>query len=110
LKDAHRLRQHVTGAMQLLLPQAVEQNPRLIEIQGQAGSGLYFSLTDKAPRPGEFRYVTQGMLPLGGSLVTFTILTNDGQDDIVRTALNVVAGTKWVVESPSQSAPAPDRT
>jgi hypothetical protein len=38
--------------------------------------GYYYRLTDKAPRPNEYKYMTQGAMSEGTILFTFTFLTN----------------------------------
>ena len=73
-------------------PQAVEKAIPLVELKGAAGSGFYFSVTDKAPKPGEFKYMTQGILKVGELTVSFTILTNDGQAKVRKDALAMLAG------------------
>ena len=57
------------------------------ELQGTAGKGFYFCATDRAPKPGEYKYLTQGTIRVGELLVTFTILTNDGQAGVVSGAM-----------------------
>lgn len=58
--------------------QAVETTIPIREIHGSSGDGYYFSVTDHAPKPGEFKYMTEGMLRVGELILTFTILSNDG--------------------------------
>jgi hypothetical protein len=36
--------------------------------------------------------LTQGILPVGGLVVSFTILTNDGGDATIKTALSMLQG------------------
>lgn len=71
--------------------QAVEKTIPIRELKGSSGKGYYFSATDKAPKPDEFKYLTQGMLGVGDLAVTFTILTNDGQDAVVKEALSMLS-------------------
>ncbi|HEY7676568.1 MAG TPA: hypothetical protein VIG69_05830, partial [Candidatus Methylomirabilis sp.] len=66
------------------------------ELQGVAARGYYFSATDRAPKPGEYKFMTQGMLRVGSLLVTFTILTNDGQGNIVADALAMLRSARHV--------------
>jgi hypothetical protein len=47
-------------------------------MRGESGMGYYFSATDRAPKPGEFKYLTQGILHIGELVASFTILSNDG--------------------------------
>jgi hypothetical protein len=84
------LRQRVERAAESIRPQAVEKRIDVVEFQGSSGPGFYFSATDKAPKPGEYKFMTQGILSVAELLVTFTILTNDGRDAIVRDALEML--------------------
>ena len=59
------------------LPQAIEATPVFEEVRGAEAFGYVFSLTDKAPGPGEFKYLTQGNLRVGELQVIFTLLSGD---------------------------------
>ena len=63
-------------------PQAVEREIPIKELKGESTVGYYYSITDKAPKPDEYKYMTQGILRLGELTTTFTILTNDGSENI----------------------------
>jgi hypothetical protein len=54
--------------------------------------GFYFAATDRAPKPDEYKFLTQGVVRVGELSVTFTILTNDGQDAVVKQALDALKG------------------
>ncbi len=69
---------------------AAEPTIEVLELAGAAGVGYYFSVTDPAPKPGEYKHMTQGILPVGILLLPFTIYTNDGQQDIVTGALTML--------------------
>jgi hypothetical protein len=56
------------------------------------GHTRYFSATDRAPKPGEYKFMTQGMLQVGELSVTFTILTNEGQELVIKQALDALKG------------------
>ena len=70
--------------------QAVEKELRVVELQGRSGAGFYFSATDRAPKPGEYKLLTQGSILVGKLVVNFTILTNDGQEAVVKQALDAL--------------------
>jgi hypothetical protein len=59
------------------LRQAVEKTAVLQELRGPQVQGYYYSLTDRAPGPGEYKYVTQGTLLTGELMVIFTFLHRD---------------------------------
>jgi len=71
--------------------QAVEKTLALKEISGTDGHGYYFTATDRAPKPGEYKYMAQGMLKLGTLALAFTVLSNDGQAEVVGDALQLLS-------------------
>ena len=80
----------VRGAIDSARSQALEKDIKPVEMKSSTGPGYYFSVTDRAPKPGEFKYMTQGMVKVSDLLVTFTVLTNDGQQNVTRDALAMV--------------------
>lgn len=84
------IRQQVERAADAALSQAVEKTIRVIEFVGSSGPGYYFSATDRAPKPGEYKLMTQGILKVSDLVVTFTILTNDGQEQVTRDTLSML--------------------
>ncbi len=95
------LKKMVQDAADLLKPQAVERSIDIREIRGASAMGYYFSATDRAPKPGEFKIVTQGVLMIGNLLASFTVLTNDGQRDVVDGALDMIRTATYVAPSSS---------
>ncbi len=57
---------------------------------GPNSRGYYFFATDRAPAPGEWKYLTQGAVQVGAIALTFTILTNDGQEADAKAALELI--------------------
>jgi hypothetical protein len=86
------LRQRVAAARDGIAAFAVETDIKLTEFNGASGPGFYFFATDKEPRPGEYKFMTQGALAVNELTVTFTILTNEGQENVVRSALAMIRG------------------
>lgn len=89
--SATEIRKQVQQAAQDATAQAVEKTINVMEFKAATGMGYCFSATDSAPEPGGYKYLTQGMLPLGELLVSFTILTNDGQQQTIADALSMLA-------------------
>lgn len=87
-----QLRATVERSAEVARTQAVEKELRIVEFQGRSGPGFYFSATDRAPKPGEFRFLTQGIVRVGELAVTFTVLTNDGQEAVVKQTLEALKG------------------
>jgi hypothetical protein len=88
--DADALRQQVKVFARNAEPQAVETSLAVKELKGPASHGFYFSATDKAPKPGEFTCLVQGMARVGDIILVFTILTHDGQEAVRHAALEMV--------------------
>jgi len=73
--------------------QAVEKNINVKELSG-ANIGYYFSATDKAPKPGEYKYMSQGAVGIDDIMGTFTILTNSPNSIVVEQAINMFSSIK----------------
>ena len=87
---APAVKQMVERAAQDAAAQSVEASLTVKELKSGAHVGYYFSATDRAPNPDEYKYMTQGMFGLGEILLSFTILTNDGHGTVVPAALNMI--------------------
>ena len=74
--------------------QAVEKTIDVKPLKGGTNTGYYFAVTDRAPKPGEFKFLNQGMVIVADLLVTFTILTNDGQDAVVTAGLSMLSAAE----------------
>ncbi len=90
LPKADELKQKVRETADQLKSQSVEKSIDVKELKKGTSLGYYFTLTDSAPKPGEFKYMTQGMMRVGDLLLVFTILTNDGQAKIIEEALTML--------------------
>ena len=84
---AIQMRTHMQQAADKVKPGAAEQYLPVEDLTGFPGPGYFFSATDREPKPGEFKYLTQGMLLVGDVVVSFGILTNDGQEKAKAEAL-----------------------
>lgn len=73
-----------------VVSQSVEQKADIKPLKGQQTDGYYFSVTDSAPAPGEYKYMTQGLGRVGELVIRFTILSNDPTQKIRDTALEIV--------------------
>jgi hypothetical protein len=65
------MKKKVTAAADNAQAQAVESTIEIKELVGASGVGYYFSATDRAPKPGEYKFITQGMIRVGQVTVTF---------------------------------------
>lgn len=74
--------------------QAVEPEIPIEEFTGPETVGAYFSATDRDPKPGEYQYMTQGIMGVADLRATFTILTNEGRAIIVPKALAMLRSAR----------------
>jgi hypothetical protein len=70
--------------------QSVERTFPLLRLEGEQARGYYFRATDRAPRPDEYKYLYQGAVIVGATIVTFTVLYNDDAKHEADAALEVV--------------------
>lgn len=84
------VREQVQATLDRLRPEIAEKDAKVSEIKGESAQGYYFSVTDKSPKPGEYKFLSQGILTVGEVTVTFTILTNDNQEKITKAALDML--------------------
>lgn len=89
-----KVRTFVEKQGQTLLPNISETKIVLTEIKGVSHNGYYLSVTDKAPNPGEYRYMTRGSIGVGNLLLNFTILHRVKDPQSVRDALSMLREAK----------------
>lgn len=89
-ETAKSLRDSVRRAADQAQSQAIETQVTTVDFAGASSFGSYFSVTDRDPKPGEFKYMTQGMLALDDLRITFTILANRKREAITEMALHLV--------------------
>jgi hypothetical protein len=85
----------VAKAAAAAAPQSVEGKLSIVTMGGGQGPGYYFDATDRAPKPGEFKYMTQGAVGVGELVCTFTILTNDKESPVKNKTLTMVSRAGW---------------
>jgi hypothetical protein len=76
-------------------PESVEGKLSIVTMGGGQGPGYYFDATDRAPKPGDFKYMTQGAIGVGKLVCTFTVLTNDKKSVVKNKALTMVSQAGW---------------
>jgi hypothetical protein len=90
------LRQNSQAAADKLSSRAVEKVATLHDLRGLQSTGFYYALTDRESKPGEYAYLTQGMLLTGELLTTFTILHRTPESSEVTQALGAIADATYV--------------
>lgn len=88
------MRGKVLASAEHVRSQAVESNLPVRELRSGSVVGSYFSATDRAPKPGEYKYMTQGMLAVEGLAVAFTILSNGEPQSTVEPALRMLQSAR----------------
>lgn len=74
--------------------QSVEKSLPIQVLKEGEVEGAYFAATDRAPKPGEFKYLTQGAVSVRGLPATFTILTNDDSKAAEGLALHMLRSAR----------------
>lgn len=90
MPTASKVKAAVASKVEQIKSQAVESNIIIRELKGPEIEGYYFSATDKSPKPGEYKYMTQGIFLVGDLAPTFTILTNDGGEKIIDDSISML--------------------
>ena len=100
IPDGEAIKRTVSKAAEDSKAEAVETVIPVKDIEGASGSGYYYTATDRAAKPAEFKYKMQGMLRVGDLVVAFTILSNDGAEAAVADALKMLKSAQQVGAAP----------
>ena len=75
-------------------------HPNIVQIfdLGSIGEGDYFLAMEPTGKAGEYKYRVQGMVKVSELVVTFTILTNAGQEQVAQQALTMIKSAVHVVK------------
>ena len=85
---------YIKSNMAQAAPQSREGTAKATRF-GKAGNAVYARLTDKAPKPGEFHYFTQGVKLQGQKVVLFTLMSNDIDGAVLKQALQIVDSVQF---------------
>ena len=88
------LRRSTEGAANEARSQSVEKSLPIQLFGSGPVQGNYFSATDRAPKPGEFKFLTQGAMSVSGLPVGFTILSNGNAQLAVGPAMRMFTGAR----------------
>jgi hypothetical protein len=100
INDPAFLKANVEQIGRKALHTAVEKELTVLELKGEHSVGYYFVLTDKAPKPGEFRYVASGAIGAGKLQLAFTFLFNEKETEAQKTALQMLAEARQREQNP----------
>jgi hypothetical protein len=87
-------------------PQCVEGTCEVRQFQGKSSVGYLFAATDKAPKPGEFTYLTQGGYGVGRFVLLFRVFYNEKDSPVSKLTVEMVGNMQAVTDRP-RKAPAP---
>ena len=90
IRDPENIKALVTNVGEGILESSVESELVLIPISGVDGQGYYFKLSDKAEKPGEYKYLTQGALSVGEVLLVFSLFTYGPDKQLQNMALEMM--------------------
>lgn len=86
-----RLQANVARQGSGLLKNSEEEKLSLVDFkQGEQTSGYYYVLTDKEPKPGEYKYLHQGAFLIENGLIYFTFLSNEKKSKEFKTILTLL--------------------
>jgi len=105
LVDPAEIKRRVELSSERLKGRTVEKELVIQELKGSSAIGYYFSVTDPAPKPGEFKYMTQGIVRAGELLVVFTVFTNDGADVFRRESIVMLESATYASDAASNARP-----
>ncbi len=88
--DEEALRSRVLENGMRLLGQAVETDLEILDITGKNAKGYYYILTDKAPKPGEWKYIMEGMYQVNEVVLIITIVSHEKTSEDMADALAMI--------------------
>jgi hypothetical protein len=73
---------------------AAEEELLIERIEGPRAYGYYFLASDKAPKPGEWKYALKGGVAAGDLLLSVTVLTREKDSPVFAEALEMLRSAK----------------
>ena len=90
------IRSNVRRSADTLLQKAEDKSVIMEDLKGEQVTGNYYTLADSDPKPGEYRYVTQGSFITEELLTAFTIQHRQPKPDELARSLRMLAGATHV--------------
>lgn len=88
------LRARVRVAADAATARSVEREIPLRDFAGPGVHGAYFTATDRAPPPGDYARMAQGMAGFGEIVLAFTLLSNEDPAPPLATTLQMLTGVR----------------
>jgi hypothetical protein len=94
--DEDGIKRLVTRLGTAMLEGAVETELRLLRVEGGAGVGYFYLLTDKqeALPQGEYRHICQGIMAVGPLRLSVTLLTHEPSEELLRAFFRLLEGAR----------------
>jgi hypothetical protein len=101
LKGDPTARAFVEFARESARANAVEPDPQVLEMKGSGGAGLYFFVTDKnlvgkPKKAADWKYLRQGAILMGESLLFFSMFSNAKESPVVDGALRAISEARLI--------------
>lgn len=93
------LKDIIESGKNYMLPYAVETKVDIKKIDGKDSKGYYFILTDKAPKPNEYKYCLRSVLSVGDLLINATIFSNDNSAEIINRTIELLSNLSQTKQS-----------
>ncbi len=77
-----------------MLKQAVEKEAKLLKLKGKKVDGIYYTVTDPAPKPGEFKYMTRAWVGTGDLIASVTVLAHKKNPRALKDALAMLESAR----------------
>ncbi|MBN2366451.1 MAG: hypothetical protein JXL67_09800 [Calditrichaeota bacterium] len=95
-KNQENIRKSLEIKGEQLLSSSVQDSLVIVEFSGINSPGYYYFLTDRAPKPGEYKHIYQGSIGVGEILVTFTLLTNNKDSEFIDQAFDLIIKIEFI--------------
>ena len=96
MPDSEKIKRIVEKGAEHVKLRSVEKSIPVKELRGTDNRGYYFFATDREPEPQGYKYMTQGAMRVGALIVMFTILTNDGQNNVITETFSMLKRSSHV--------------
>ena len=87
-----------------MLPGAIEKEVALQEFKSIDGTGYYFLVTDRAPKPGEYPYAVRAGIGVGDLLLSVTVLSRSKDSEGITATIKALQEAKQIYENGAQQA------
>ena len=94
LPSDREIKANIESSIASVRDQAAETSIPVRQLKRGGVQGYYFSATDRAPKPGEFKFMTQGTVVCGKLVVAFTVFSNDPAGKIEKETISMIGSMR----------------